>query len=129
MTPSTPVPSTRIELVGRVERDRDLVAGLVAGLLDRPQDDLDGGLVGRQGRREAALVALAGGVALVVEDLAQRGEDLGAGAQRLAGSEASPTGMTMNSWKSVESWACLPPLRMLNIGTGRIRAPTPPSQR
>ena len=26
--------------------------------------------------------------------------------------------MTMNSWKSVESWACLPPLRMLNIGTG-----------
>ena len=37
--------------------------------------------------------------------------------------------MTMNSWKSVESCACLPPLRMLNIGTGRIRAPTPPSQR
>ena len=34
--------------------------------------------------------------------------------------------MTMNSWKSVESWACLPPLRMLNIGTGRVRAPTPP---
>ena len=30
--------------------------------------------------------------------------------------------MTMNSWKSVESWACLPPLRMLNIGTGRVRA-------
>ena len=24
----------------------------------------------------------------------------------------------MNSWKSVESWACLPPFRMLNIGTG-----------
>ena len=31
--------------------------------------------------------------------------------------------MTMNSWKSVESWACLPPLRMLNIGTGSVRAP------
>ena len=31
--------------------------------------------------------------------------------------------MTMNSWKSVESWACLPPLRMLNIGTGSVVAP------
>ena len=39
---------------------------------------------------------------------------------------STPTGMTMNSWKSVESWACLPPLRMLNIGTGSVRAPTPP---
>ena len=38
----------------------------------------------------------------------------------------TPTGMTMNSWKSVESWACLPPLRMLNIGTGSVRAPAPP---
>ena len=46
---------------------------------------------------------------------------------RSASSKVSaPTGMAMNSWKSVESWACLPPLRMLNIGTGRIRAPTPP---
>ncbi len=43
--------------------------------------------------------------------------------------DSTPTGMTMNSWKSVESWACLPPLRMLNIGTGRTRAPTPPIQR
>ncbi len=39
---------------------------------------------------------------------------------------STPTGMTMNSWKSVESWACLPPLRMLNIGTGSVVAPTPP---
>ncbi len=34
-----------------------------------------------------------------------------------------PTGMTMNSWKSVESAACLPPFRMLNIGTGSVRGP------
>ena len=39
---------------------------------------------------------------------------------------AAPIGATMNSWKSVESWACLPPLRMLKNGTGRVRAPTPP---
>ena len=37
----------------------------------------------RQRRREAALVALAGREALVVEDRPQRGEDLGARAQRL----------------------------------------------
>ena len=28
--------------------------------------------------------------------------------------------MTMNSWKSAESWACLPPFRMLNMGTGMM---------
>jgi hypothetical protein len=32
----------------------------------------------------------------------------------------------MNSWKSVEFTACLPPLRMLKNGTGTMRAPTPP---
>ncbi len=31
----------------------------------------------------------------------------------------------MNSWKSVESAACLPPLRMLNMGTGSSRADRP----
>ena len=60
VTPPTPVPSTRIELVAGSSAMRDLLAGLVAGLLDGPQDDLDGGLVRRQRRREAALVALAG---------------------------------------------------------------------
>ena len=35
----------------------------------------------------------------------------------------TPTGMTMNSWKSVESWACLPPLRMLNIGNRQVHRP------
>ena len=76
---------------GGVERDGDLLARPVAGLLDRAQDDLDGGLVGRQRRREAALVALAGGVALVVQDRAQRGEDLRAGPERL-GERGEPDG-------------------------------------
>ena len=39
---------------------------------------------------------------------------------------STPTGMTMNSWKSVESAACCPPLRMLNMGTGSVQAPAPP---
>ena len=118
----------RLDELGRrrVERDRDVLAGPVAGPLDGPQDDLDRGLVGRQGRGEAALVTLAGRVALVVEDRPERREDLGARPAAPRRTSATPTGMTMNSWKSVESWACLPPLRMLNIGTGRVRAPTPP---
>ena len=52
----------------RVEGDRDVLAGPVAGLLDRPQDHLDGRLVRRQRRGEAALVALADRVAAVVEE-------------------------------------------------------------
>ena len=68
----------------RVERDRDVLAGPVAGPLDGAQDDLDRGLVRGERRREPALVALARREALVVEDRAQRGEDLGAGPQRLA---------------------------------------------
>ena len=31
-----------------------------------------------------------------------------------------PAGATMNSWMSVESCACLPPLRMLSMGTGSV---------
>ena len=99
------------------------IARPVAGPLDRPQDDLDGGLVRGQRRREAALVALPRRQALVVED---RPERVRRSRRRRAAPRRTcpaPTGMTMNSWKSVESWACLPPLRMLNIGTGRVRAP------
>ena len=38
----------------------------------------------------------------------------------------APTGMTMNSWKSILLSACLPPLMMLAMGTGRTRALAPP---
>ena len=41
---------------------------------------------------------------------------------RTASANATPTGATMNSWKSVRSTACLPPLRMLKNGTGRLGA-------
>ena len=66
---------------GRIEGDRDFVARLVAGLLDGPEDDLDGGLVRRQRRSEAALVALADREALGAQDPLEGVEDLGAGAQ------------------------------------------------
>ena len=40
--------------------------------------------------------------------------------------DLAPTGITMNSWKSILLSACLPPLMMLAIGTGRTRALAPP---
>ena len=68
---------------GRIERQHDVLAGLVAGLLDRLHDEGQR-LVGRgEVGREAALVADVGVVAGVVELAAQRVEDLGAHAQRL----------------------------------------------
>ena len=63
---------------GAVQAQRDLVAGAVAGLLDGLQDQLDRGLVALDARGEAALVADRGRHALVVDDLLQRVEDLGA---------------------------------------------------
>ena len=38
----------------------------------------------------------------------------------------APTGTIMNSWKSTELSACEPPLSTFIIGTGRIRAASPP---
>ncbi len=42
-------------------------------------------------------------------------------------SEGAPTGITMNSWKSIGLSAWTPPLRMFIIGTGRTWADTPPT--
>ena len=83
-------------------------------------------LVGRGDvRGEAALVADGGVQPLVVQHLLEAVEDLGAHPQRLAEGRA-PTGMIMNSWKSTVLSACLPPLRMFIIGTGRTLALVPP---
>ncbi len=41
-------------------------------------------------------------------------------------SVGAPTGMIMNSWKSIGLSACAPPLMMFIIGTGRTRACVPP---
>ena len=42
-------------------------------------------------------------------------------------SEVAPTGMIMNSWKSIGLSAWAPPLRMFIIGTGSTWAPAPPT--
>ena len=67
----------------RVERDRDVVAGLVAGGLDALDQRLQRRLVGLEVGREAALVADRGVQAALLERRLQRVEDLGARAQRL----------------------------------------------
>ena len=65
-----------------IERDRHLVADPVAGLLDGRQDEIEGGLGGRQIGRETALVAHIGVVAVGFQRRAQRVEDFRAGAHR-----------------------------------------------
>ena len=42
-------------------------------------------------------------------------------------SEGAPTGIIMNSWKSIGLSACMPPLMMFIIGTGSTRPCTPPT--
>ena len=69
---------------GDVEREGDLLAGGVAGLLDGLEDQVERGAVARQVRGEAALVAEAGRQALLLEHALERVVDLGAPAQRLA---------------------------------------------
>mmetsp|Transcript_81542 Transcript_81542/g.226847 ORF Transcript_81542/g.226847 Transcript_81542/m.226847 type:complete len:508 (+) Transcript_81542:825-2348(+) len=74
-----------VELAGgAVQGQGDLLSGGVAGLVDGLQDQLDRGLVALDAGREAALVTDGGGDVLVVQDLLQRMEDLGAPAQGLA---------------------------------------------
>ena len=46
--------------------------------------------------------------------------------RRHSANDEAPTGTTMNSWKSTELSACAPPLSTFIIGTGRIRAASPP---
>ena len=111
---------------GAVQRDGEVLvaAGGVAGLVDGVEDELDRLLVVEVGG-EAALVADVGVVAGLLED----GLEAGGRPRRPCGcprrSDLAPMGMTMNSWKSILLSACLPPLMMLAIGTGRTRALAP----
>ena len=48
-------------------------------------------------------------------------------ARTASNSVGAPTGMIMNSWKSIGLSACAPPLMMFIIGTGSTEAETPPT--
>ena len=79
------VGAVAVELADRrVERDRDLLAGRVTGLLDRLDEQLDRVLVGGEVGREPALVADGRRQPLVVQHLLQHVVGLGAPPQRLA---------------------------------------------
>ena len=68
----------------RVQRDEHLFAGLVAAALDGLDQQRHGFLVGLQLGGKAALVALAGAQATLVQRQLEGVEDLGAPAQPLA---------------------------------------------
>ena len=69
---------------GAVERQQHILAGNVAGVLDRLHDDLERFGVAAKVRRKAAFVADGGGVAFLVEQFLQCVEHLGAAAQGFA---------------------------------------------
>ena len=72
------------ELAGRrIERERNLVASLVAGLRDRVDDELQRLLVGGEAGRETSLVPHSGGQLLLLEHALERVIDLGHRAQGL----------------------------------------------
>ena len=111
---------------GDVEREEDLLARLVAGVLDGLQDGFERGLGALELRREAAFVADGGAEALLLQHGLERVEGLGDGAQAFARRCRSPCGMIMNSWKSIGASECAPPLMTLAIGTGSTLAFGPP---
>ena len=110
------------ELAGRrIEREGDVLARSVAGLLAGLGDEAQR-LVGRfQVGRETALVADIGAVPGVVQALLQ-GWKISEPMRMPSATVPAPTGMIMNSWMSIGLSACLPPLTMFIIGTGRVRA-------
>ena len=111
------------ELGGRrVEREHDVLARPVAGLLDRLGDEAQRFVGGFQVRGEAALVADIGVVAGVVQVLLQASWNTSEPMRTASATVPAPTGMIMNSWMSIGLSACLPPFRMFIIGTGRVRA-------
>ena len=69
---------------GGINRNGDLFAWAIAGRLNRCHQCIECRLVRWEARREAALIALAGCKAAIVQVLAECGEDLGACAQCLA---------------------------------------------
>ncbi len=46
--------------------------------------------------------------------------------RRPSANDVAPAGTTMNSCRSIELSACAPPLMTFIIGTGSVRAATPP---
>jgi len=47
---------------------------------------------------------------------------ISAPARKASANVGAPTGMIINSWKSIGLSACTPPFTMFIIGTGKVRA-------
>ena len=103
------------------------VPSVEAGRLDGLGDQVERGAVARQVGGEAALVAEAGGQALLLQHRLERVVDLGALLRSASRKVGAPIGAIMNSWTSTLESACAPPLRMFIIGTGSRWALGPPT--
>ena len=112
---------------GGVERQHEVLARLVARLLDRLHDEVQR-LVGRgEVGREAALVADVGVVAGVLAAGLFSAWKISAPMRSASAKVWRPIGMIMNSWMSIGLSACAPPLMMFIIGTGSSGPETPPT--
>ena len=118
-----------LEEFGRraIERQHHVAAGLVAGLVDRLHDEIERGLRRLQIRRKTALVADIGVETGRFELPLFSVWKISAPARSASANVGAPTGMIMNSWKSIGLSACTPPLTMFIIGTGSTRAAVPPT--
>lgn len=110
---------------GDVERQAQVGAQHVAGLVDGRGDELQGLLGAGDARGEATLVTQTGREALGLQHRLERVVDLGAHAQGSL-KEGAPNGAIMNSCTSTPLSAWAPPLTMFIIGTGRMWAFGPP---
>ena len=102
-------------------------AGLEAGRLDRLDAEVERRFGRRQVGREAALVADVGVVAGLLRAAPLSVWNTSEPQRTASRSDGAPSGMIMNSWKSIGLSACTPPLTMFIIGTGRTRAVVPPT--
>lgn len=111
---------------GRIQAQRDVLAGPESGLSDRRHQEVQRFLGRAQIGREAALVTHVDRMAGAFQGVLERMEHFGAHAHRPA-KLVAPTGSTMNSWKSSGLSAWAPPLSTLIMGTGMTQAWLPPT--
>ena len=103
---------------GGIERENDVLAELVAGLLDGLGQHFQSFIAAFDVGSKAAFVADGGAEMAIVQHVLEMVKHLGPHAQSVA-EVGAPSGIIMNSWKSTLLSACLPPLRTFIIGTGR----------
>ena len=122
------VAAVAVELADRrVDGDGDVVAGHEPGGVDGLDEELDGVLVASAGRGRSRPRRRRRSTARGRGARCLRTWYVSAPQRSASAKLGAPTGMIMNSWKSIELSACTPPLTTFIIGTGRTWALAPPT--